>query len=80
MRIDKFLKVARLVKRRTVANEICSLGKVTINGRVVKPSSEVKEGDIVEIHFANKSTRVEVVSVAENASKAEAAKMIKIIG
>lgn len=79
MRIDKFLKVARIVKRRTIANEICSLGKVKINGRVAKPSSEVKEGDIIEIHFGSKSTKAEVVLAAENISKAEAAKMVRII-
>lgn len=79
MRIDKFLKVARLVKRRTIANEICSLGKVKINERVAKPSSEVNEGDIIEIQFGNKNTKAEVTFVAENVPKAEAAKMVRII-
>lgn len=79
MRIDKFLKVSRLIKRRTVANEACELGKIKINGKVAKPSSDVKPGDIIEISFGNKNTKVEVVSVAENVSKADAAQMIRII-
>jgi len=79
VRIDKFLKVSRLIKRRTVANEACELGKIKINGKVAKPSSDVKPGDIIEISFGNKNTKVEVVSVAENVSKADAAQMIRII-
>ena len=79
MRIDKFLKVSRIIKRRTVSNEACSLGKVKINGRVAKPSTEVKAGDIIEINFGSRSTKIEVISVAENASKAEAAQMVRII-
>lgn len=79
MRIDKFLKVSRVIKRRTVANEACESGKVKINGRVIKPSAEVKTGDIIEISFGNRNTKIEVVSIAENVSKAEAAQMIRII-
>ncbi|NSW91134.1 MAG: RNA-binding S4 domain-containing protein [Firmicutes bacterium] len=79
MRIDKFLKVSRIIKRRTIANEACGSGKVKVNGRVAKPSTEVKAGDIIEINFGNKNTKIEVISVAENVSKAEAAQMIRII-
>lgn len=79
MRIDKFLKISRIIKRRTLANEACDSGKVKINGRVAKPSTEVKIGDIIEIGFGNKSTKIEVVSITENVSKAEAAQMIRII-
>lgn len=79
MRIDKFLKISRIIKRRTLANEACDSGKVKINGRVAKPSTEVKIGDIIEIGSGNKSTKIEVVSITENVSKAEAAQMIRII-
>lgn len=69
MRIDKYLKVSRLIKRRTVANEACETGHVTINGKTAKPGSEVKIGDIIEIRFGSNLTRVEVTSVAEHATK-----------
>jgi ribosomal 50S subunit-recycling heat shock protein len=77
MRLDKYLKVSRLIKRRTVANEACDGGRVMINGTPAKASREVKRGDIIEIRFGAKTTRVEVVSVGENTSKADAPAMYK---
>ena len=65
MRLDKWLKVSRLIKRRTVAQEACDGGRVSLNGRVAKPSAEVKAGDILEISFGAKKLRCEVLSVAE---------------
>ncbi|MFZ5986558.1 MAG: RNA-binding S4 domain-containing protein [Bacillota bacterium] len=78
MRIDKYLKVSRLIKRRTLANEACEQGRVKINDKVAKPGSEVKVGDIIEIQFGNNTTRVEVVSVSEHVSKAESKEMYTI--
>jgi len=75
MRIDKYLKVSRLIKRRTLANEACEQGRVKINGKVAKPGSDVKPGDIIEIQFGNAVTRVEVTSVSEHVSKADAKEM-----
>ncbi|TYQ14603.1 UNVERIFIED_CONTAM: ribosomal 50S subunit-recycling heat shock protein [Acetivibrio alkalicellulosi] len=75
MRIDKFLKVSRLIKRRTLANEVCDQGRVKINGKVVKPGAEVEVGDVVEIQFGNNNTEIEVVSVNEHVSKAESKEM-----
>lgn len=69
MRLDKYLKVSRLIKRRTVANEACDSGRVTLNGKVARASAEVKEGDIISISFGDRSTSVEVLSVQENARK-----------
>lgn len=77
MRLDKFLKVSRLIKRRTVANEACSGDRVSVNGKNVKPSHEVKAGDIIEIRFGSRLVRVEVVSVNEHASKAESGAMYR---
>ena len=65
MRIDKFLKVSRLIKRRTVATEACSSGRIALNGKTVKPSAEVKEGDIITISFGGKETAVRVKKVVE---------------
>jgi len=78
MRIDKYLKVARLIKRRTLANEACETGHVTINGKTAKPGSEVKPGDIVEIRFGSSITKVEVTSVAEHVRKEDAKEMYVI--
>lgn len=75
MRIDKYLKVSRLIKRRTLASEACEQERVKINGKVAKPSSEVKVGDTIEIQFGSSITRVEVTSVAEHVSKAESKEM-----
>ena len=77
MRIDKYLKVSRLIKRRTLANEACEQGKVKINGKVVKPGAEVKVGDVVEIQLGNNSIVVEVVSVKEHVSKEDSKEMYK---
>ncbi len=79
MRLDKFLKVSRVIKRRTVSNEACNSGKVKLNGRAAKPSAEVRVGDIIEIGSGNKYIKFEVVSIDESASKSESSKMIKIL-
>lgn len=79
MRIDKYIKVSRLIKRRTVANEACDNGLVSVNGRVVKASYDVKVGDIINIRFGSREVNVEVVSVAEHIGKAEAAAMYREI-
>ena len=71
MRIDKYLKGSRLIKRRTLANEACETGHVMINGKLAKPGAEVKAGDIVEIRFGSSLTKVEITSVAEHVSKAD---------
>ena len=72
MRIDKFLKVSRIIKRRTIANEACDAGRVLINDKVIKASAEVKVGDIVEVLFGGKSVKVEVLSLKETTKKDEA--------
>lgn len=63
MRIDKFLKMSRVIKRRSVANEVIDMGRVSINGKVVKPSFDVKVGDIVEIQFGDKVSKFEIISI-----------------
>ena len=77
MRLDKWLKVSRLIKRRTVANEACDNQRITANGRSVKASYEVKEGDVLEIRFGERVTRVQVLSVSEHTAKADAPAMYK---
>ena len=72
MRLDKYLKVSRLIKRRPVANEACDAGRVIVNGNVAKASLNVRPGDIIEINFGNKNVRVEVLSVQETYNKEEA--------
>ncbi len=79
MRLDKYLKVSRLIKRRTVANEACDAGRVIINDKPAKASTAVKEGDIIEILFGTKSLKVEVLSVAETVKKEEAREMYREI-
>jgi len=79
MRLDKWLKVSRLIKRRTVAQEACDGGHVSINGRVAKPSSDVKEGDVIAISFGSRTLRAEVLSVAETVRKDDAAAMYREI-
>ncbi|MBE6949481.1 MAG: RNA-binding S4 domain-containing protein [Ruminococcaceae bacterium] len=79
MRIDKYIKVSRLIKRRTVANEACDNGLVSVNGRVVKASYDVKVGDVINIRFGAREVNVEVVSVQEHVGKADAAAMYKEI-
>ncbi len=77
MRLDKWLKVSRLIKRRTVANEACDNERVTVNDRVQRASYDVKVGDRIAIRFGERTVAVEVVSVQENAGKAEAAAMYR---
>ncbi|MBC5732772.1 RNA-binding S4 domain-containing protein [Flavonifractor sp. DFI.6.63] len=72
MRLDKWLKVSRLIKRRTVANEACDNARVSANGRPVKASYDVKPGDVLELRFGERTVRVEVLAVDEHANKAEA--------
>ena len=79
MRIDKYLKVSRVVKRRTVANEVCTAGRVEINDKVVKPGAEVKVGDIVQIRFGNGVTRFRVLSIRETVRKEEASEMYELL-
>lgn len=79
MRLDKYLKVSRLIKRRTVANEACDAGRVSVNGKVARASYDVKNGDEIEIAFGNKTVKVRVVRVAETVKKDEAADMFEII-
>lgn len=77
MRLDKWLKVSRLIKRRTVANEACDNARVTANGRSVKASYDVKEGDVLEIRFGEKAVRVEVLSVDPQVKKNDAPAMYR---
>ena len=77
MRLDKYLKVSRLIKRRTVANEACDNGRISVNGRVVKASYEVKPGDRIEISMGTRTVAVEVVLVADNVRKDDAVTMYK---
>ncbi len=79
MRIDKFLKVSRILKRRTVAREACDGGKVVINGREVKPSHPVKAGDVVQIAYASGTLSFKVLQVKETVKKDEAASLYEII-
>ncbi len=79
MRLDKFLKVSRLIKRRTVANEACDSGRVMINGKVAKASANVKVGDIIEITFGNKTVKVEVLDIRDTTKKEEAKDMFKYL-
>ena len=79
MRLDKFLKISRIIKRRSVANEACDAEHVTVNGRRAKASYEVKEGDIVEITFGQRSLKFRVKSVKEYVKKDEATEMYEII-
>ena len=77
MRLDKFLKVSRLIKRRTVANEACDAGRVLVNDRPAKASAQVKAGDVLEIQFGSKSVRVEVLNVQETVKKEEAQELYR---
>lgn len=79
MRIDKFLKVSRIIKRRTLANEACSRDKVSINGRLAKPGTEVKVGDIVKIRFGQNITKIKVLKVAEHVRKEESIEMYELM-
>ena len=77
MRLDKYLKVSRLIKRRTVANEACDNERVSVNGRPARASYEVKVGDVIAIRFGERTMTVEVLSVQENAGKAEASALYR---
>ena len=79
MRLDKFLKVSRIIKRRTVANEACDGGRVTLNGRVAKASAEVKVGDVLEIAFGSNTLKAEVLKVSDAVRKDDAADMYRVI-
>ncbi len=79
MRIDKFLKVSRLIKRRTIAAEACDAKRVKLNGSVVKPSAKVKEGDVIEITFGDRVVKVMVTAIKETTKKDEAAELYKIL-
>lgn len=79
MRLDKFLKVSRIIKRRTVANDACDNEHVSVNGRQAKASYEVKEGDIIEIRFGERTLKVKVADVREHAGKADAGTMYEVI-
>ena len=79
MRLDKFLKVSPIIKRRTVANEACDGAHVTVNGRTAKASYDVKENDVIEIAFGEKTLKVRVLSVREHALKADAASLYEVI-
>ena len=79
MRLDKYLKVSRLIKRRTVANDACDAGRVIVNDKVVKASYDVKVGDVIVIQFGNKSVKVEVTQVAETVKKEEAKDLFEYI-
>ena len=79
MRLDKYLKVSRIIKRRTVANEACDADRVTSNGRPAKASTQVKEGDILEIMFGTNPLKVEVLSVKETVKKEEAKEMYRTL-
>ena len=80
MRLDKYLKVSRLIKRRTVANEAADGGRVLVNGAPAKPSKDIKPGDVIEIRFGARTTRVEVLSIEPAATKADAPAMYRELG
>ncbi len=79
MRIDKYLKISRIIKRRQVAKEACDQGRVSINGSVAKAGTNVKEGDVIEIIFGSRTMHFEVLKINEKANKSEAAELYRII-
>lgn len=79
MRLDKFLKVSRLIKRRTVANEACDAGRVLVNGKTAKASVKVKTGDIIEIQFGTRTVKVEVLDIQETTKKEEVKDLFKYL-
>lgn len=79
MRLDKFLKVSRIIKRRTVANDVCSMGRVTVNGREAKPSVRLKVGDVVSIIFGNGTVSFRVLKLAETVKKENAQEMYELL-
>ncbi|MBE7039924.1 MAG: RNA-binding S4 domain-containing protein [Ruminococcaceae bacterium] len=80
MRLDKFLKVSRIIKRRTIANEACDSGRVSVNGNIAKASYDVKVGDVLELRFGEKITKFEVLEVLEHVSKDTASQLYRVIG
>ena len=79
MRLDKFLKVSRLIKRRTVANEACDAGRVLVNGKTAKASLNVKQGDVIEIQFGTRAVKIEVLDVQETVKKDEGKELYKYL-
>ncbi len=79
MRLDKYLKVSRIIKRRTIANEACDAGRVTVNGKVAKASVDVKINDVIEIRFGSNTTKVKVLNLNENPRKEEASLMYESV-
>ncbi len=79
MRLDKFLKVSRLIKRRTVANEACDAGRVTVNGKPAKASVNVKVGDVIEIMFGTRNVKVEVLDIQDTSKKEEAKELFRYL-
>lgn len=79
MRLDKYLKNSRIIKRRTVANDACSAGRISVNGKVAKAGYEVKIGDVIEIKFGDKITKFEITDVKENPRKEDAQEMYRIL-
>ena len=79
MRLDKYLKVARLSKRRTIANEACDAGRVSVNGKTAKASTDVKTGDVVEIVFGEKTVKVEITAIMDTTKKENAAEMYRYL-
>lgn len=79
MRLDKYLKISRIIKRRTVANDACDAAHVTVNGRPAKASYDVKENDVIEVAFGNRTLKVRVLSVKEIVGKADAAGLYEVI-
>lgn len=79
MRLDKFLKVSRIIKRRTIANEACDQGRVSLNGKVARASADVKAGDLLEIQFGNKVFKAEIINVVEVVKKDDASTLYRTI-
>ena len=79
MRLDKFLKVSRIIKRRTIANEACDSGRISVNGKVAKASYDVKIGDVLELRFGEKTTKFEVLNVVEHVGKDAASELYKVV-
>ena len=79
MRLDKYLKVSRLIKRRTVANDACDGARVTVNGKVAKASYDVKVGDVLEITFGQRTLKIEVLEVKDTVAKADASSMYRVV-
>jgi len=79
MRIDKYLKVSRIIKRRTLANEACDAGRISVNGNVVKASYDVKIGDVIELRFGEKTSKFEVLKISEHVTKDAAQEMYRAV-